>query len=321
VAKDVQREVMALASTVDREQTPQYVHRLIEPLFLKPTGSVSRRPATLKVSMEVRDVVETSDYGDAPQIAARNQRALRASISFRDCGHCPEMAVVPAGSFRMGSPESETDRSVDEGPQHQVTIARPFAVGRYLVRIAEWDACVQAGGCSYGRSDDVLRRERQAFIHASWQDAQAYVAWLSKTTGKSYRLLSEAEREYVTRAGTTTPFWWGPQSPGSSHDAYRGGPHGEYRGRTAAAHTLPANPWGLFDLHGSVQEWVADCWNSNYVGAPSDGSARQTGDCSRRVLRGGSADTAPGYRRSADRDKDMADERYDKFGFRIARAL
>ena len=150
------------------------------------------------------------------------------------------------------------------------------------------------------------------------------MAWLSKTTGKSYRLLSEAEREYVTRAGTTTPFWWGSPSSRGSYDAYygyRGGPHGEYRGRTAATHALPANPWGLFDVHGNVQEWVEDCWNANYVGASSDGSARLTGDCSRRVLRGGSADPAPGYRRSADRDKDMADERYSEFGFRIARAL
>jgi formylglycine-generating enzyme required for sulfatase activity len=129
---------------------------------------------------------------------------------FKECENCPEMVVVPSGSFTMGSPASEEGRGNEEGPQHSVTLAKPFAVGRFAVTFDEWDACVADGGCNGHRPDDKgWGRGRQPVINVSWADAKAYVAWLSRKTGKPYRLLSEAEREYVTRAGTTTPFWWG----------------------------------------------------------------------------------------------------------------
>ena len=130
--------------------------------------------------------------------------------SFRDCADCPEMVVAPAGSFDMGSPETEPDRMAQEGPRHQVTFAKPFAVGRFAVTFAEWDACAGDGGCGgYKPGDQGWGRGNRPVINVDWNDAKAYVRWLSKKTGKPYRLLSEAEREYVARAGTVTPFWWG----------------------------------------------------------------------------------------------------------------
>src|SRR5262249_1040616 len=143
-------------------------------------------------------------------LSAPEELALKPKNAFRECDKCPEMVVVPAGSFTMGSPDSERNRAKYEGPQHEVTFAQQFAVGRYAVTFEERDACVADGGCNgYNPNDEGWGRGRRPVINVSWNDASAYVAWLSRRTGKSYRLLSEAEREYVARAGTTTPFWWG----------------------------------------------------------------------------------------------------------------
>ena len=159
--------------------------------------------------------------------------------SFRDCPDCPEMVVAPAGSFAMGSPETEPDRMAQEGPQHRVTFAEPFAVGRFAVTFAEWDACAADGGCGgYKPGDQGWGRGNRPVINVDWNDAKAYVQWLSKKTGKPYRLLSEAEREYVARAGTATPFWWGSAiTPAdANYDGNYiyagGGERGEYRRAT-----------------------------------------------------------------------------------------
>jgi formylglycine-generating enzyme required for sulfatase activity len=131
------------------------------------------------------------------------------SMWFKDCPDCPEMVVVPAGSFSMGSPVSEPKRNSWE-EQVPVSIPTPFVVGRFAVSFDEWDACIADGGCNgYNPSDQGWGRGSRPVINVSWDDAKAYASWLSRKTGKTYRLLSEAEREYVTRAGTTTPFWWG----------------------------------------------------------------------------------------------------------------
>jgi formylglycine-generating enzyme required for sulfatase activity len=163
-------------------------------------------------------------------------------------------------------------------------------------------------------------------INVSWDDAKAYVAWLSRKTGKAYRLLSEAEREYVTRAGTTTPFWWGAsmsvtQANGDGRTPYAGGPIGEYRQKTVPVDSFQPNPWGLYQVHGNVYDWVEDCWHNNYAGAPTDGSAWVSGDCSRRVLRGGSWGNVPRDLRSAIRFRDITADRLGSVGFRVARAL
>src|SRR5262249_33536185 len=133
---------------------------------------------------------------------------LKPKDVFRECEKCPEMVVVPAGTFMMGSPATEEGRGADEGPQTPGTVASAFAGGKFAVAFRGWGTRVSGGGCE-GAADDGTRRGRNPVVNVSWDDAQAYVAWLTKTTGKPYRLLSEAEREYVARADTTTPFWWG----------------------------------------------------------------------------------------------------------------
>jgi formylglycine-generating enzyme required for sulfatase activity len=241
---------------------------------------------------------------------------------------CPEMVVAPAGSFTMGSPPGEPERFNNE-VQVPVTIARPFAVGKFAVTFAEWDACVAAGGCKGYRPDDHgWGRGRHPVIGVSWDDAKLYIDWLNAKTGKTYRLLSEAEREYVTRAGTTTPFWWGPgitpeqANYSGSAGLYRGaGTKGEFRQRTVPVDTFESNPWGLFNVHGNIAEWTEDCWNDSNEGNLGNGSARTTGDCSRRVVRGGSWFNNPRLLRAASRVGSSADVRVYVIGFRLARTL
>ena len=255
-------------------------------------------------------------------------------------GEGPEMVVVPSGSFRMGSPSNETGRGDDEGPQRTVTISKPFAVGKFEVTWAEWEACVDDGGCSdnsnkkYSSSTDQkyagdagYGRGTRPVINVDWNDAKAYVRWLSRKTGDSYRLLSEAEWEYVARAGTNTAYWWGNQA---SHDYANYGKdqccEGLATGRDRWENTAPvgsfsANAIGLHDLHGNVWEWTEDCWNSSYSGAPSDGSAWLSGACDLRVLRGGSWDINPNRLRSAYRGGYYTSDRLVNLGFRIARTL
>jgi formylglycine-generating enzyme required for sulfatase activity len=163
-------------------------------------------------------------------------------------------------------------------------------------------------------------------INVSWDDAKEYAAWLSRKTGKTYRLLSEAEREYVTRAGTTTPFWWGSsistsQANYNGRYTYGGGAEGEYRQKTLPVDSFQPNPWGLYQVHGNVWDWVEDCWNASYQGAPSDGSAWTSGDCHRRVVRGGSWVNNPQGLRSAIRDRVTTDNRLSGLGFRVGRTL
>jgi formylglycine-generating enzyme required for sulfatase activity len=235
---------------------------------------------------------------------------------------CPELVVIPAGSFVMGSPATEEGRSPDEGPQHEVTFARPFALGRYPVTFDEYDHF-----CAETRREKPPDRDwgrgRRPAINVSWEDAKAYVEWLSEHTGQGYRLPSEAEWEYACRAGTTTPFWTG-ETIGTERANYNGnytygrGRKGEYRVQTTPVGTFEANPWGLHDMHGNVWEWCEDCCNDSYKGAPDDGSAWTAGDCRRRVLRGGSWNSNPGYLRSAERDGYYADDPVNDFGFRVA---
>ena len=201
---------------------------------------------------------------------------------FKDCDDCPGMVVVPSGSFMMGSSDNEQGRDSDEGPRHLVKIDEPFAVGRFEVTFDEWDACVADGGCR-GYEDEDWGRGKRPVINVSWEDAQAYVAWLSQATGEEYRLLAEAEWEYAARADTATRYWWGDEITPEYANYEESGYH-----RTTEVDSYPANPWGLYNMHGNVWEWVEDCWNDSYKGAPSDGRAWTTGDCGRRLVRGGS---------------------------------
>ena len=245
---------------------------------------------------------------------------------FRDCPECPEMVVVPAGSFLMGSPDAEEGRFEDEGPLHRVTFSMPFAVGIYEVTFDEWDACVASGGCFGHRPEDDWGRGRRPAIRVAWIDAQSYVRWLSCKTGKYYRLLSESEWEYVARAGTRTPFHTGStistgQANYDGDHVYGSGRKRVYHWKTVPVGSFPANAWGLHDVHGNVWEWVQDCWNGNYQGAPRDGSAWESGDCSLRILRGGSWNYYPRYLRSANRFRFKPGSRNYFSGFRVSRVL
>jgi formylglycine-generating enzyme required for sulfatase activity len=249
---------------------------------------------------------------------------------FKDLDVGPEMVVVPAGSFMMGTSASEIaalkeefgdDWHDAEGPQRRVAIKVPFAVGRFAITYDEWDAA----GLSH-RPTDLWGRGRRPVIKVSWEDARTYARWLSETTAKTYRLLSEAEWEYCCRAGTTTPFWWGnsistTQANYNGNTAFGGGSRGQHRSQTVRVDSFEPNPWGLYQVHGNVLEWCEDNWHENYEGAPLDGSVRSGGDASQHVLRGGSWFGFAEQLRSADRLSGLTDERHDFIGFRLARAL
>ena len=246
---------------------------------------------------------------------------------FKDCPQCPEMVIVPSGSFMMGTPASEPERLSNEEPQHLVTIGKPFAAGKFAVTFAEWDACRADGGCAnYIPGDQGWGGSNRPVINVTWNDAKAYAGWLSKRTGRSYRLLSEAEREYVTRAGAATPFWWGSsistdQSNYDGNHTYGGGVKGEYRKMTLPVASFQPNPWGLYQVHGNVYDWVEDCFHDSYRGAPLDGTAWITGDCIYRVHRGGSWSSEPQYLGAAFRNSTNPDIRHYEIGFRVARTL
>ena len=251
--------------------------------------------------------------------------------SFRDCPECPEMVVIPAGTFIMGSPLYELQRSDSEDPRHRVSV-RSFAMSKYEVTFARWDACVAAGGCNGYRPDDTgWGRGKRPVINVDWMSVNTYIDWLSWRTGKRYRLPSEAEWEYAARAGTTTTFHFGPtitpnQANYDGNYTYDGGPKGVYRGRTVPVGSYPSNAFGLHDVHGNVREWVEDCLHRGYGDAPTDGSAWTTGgprfvSCRFRHIRGGAWHNVPGLLRSAERwSSDSATRSYST-GFRVVRTL
>ncbi len=254
-------------------------------------------------------------------LGADAERALKPGQSFKECAKdCPEMVVVPAGAFLMGSPPNEPGRFDNEGPQHRVTIARRFALGKFDVTFDEWDACVRFGGCP-DVSDGGWGRGRQPVINVSWEEAQDYVAWLSKMTAKTYRLVYELEWEYAARAGTTTAAYWGDAigknnaaciGCGSKWDDLQPAPVGSFK----------PNQFGLYDMAGNLWQWTQDCYHDNYDGAPTDGSAWATPPaCKYRVTRGGSWCDTPSLFRSAARTRITTVNRYDFLGFRVARTL
>jgi formylglycine-generating enzyme required for sulfatase activity len=231
------------------------------------------------------------------------------------------MVVLSRGDFMMGSPKDEPGRADSEGPQHRVAINYDLAVGKYEVTFAEWDACVDAGGCgNYRPGDQGWGRDRRPVINVSWNDAQAYVQWLSRKSGQKYRLLSEAEWEYAARAGTTTAYWWGREV--GRNNANCGSCGSQWDGKqTAPAGSFWANSFGLYDVHGNVWEWVEDCWHNNYNGAPSNGSAWTDDNNCSRGLRGGSWVNYPWVARAALRDYGTPGSRSGNLGFRVARTL
>ncbi len=231
-------------------------------------------------------------------------------LMFQDCPQCPEMVVVPAGSFMRSNGYAE----------REVTIPKPFAVGVYEVTFDEWDACRRAGGCTHNPEDDGWGRGSRPVINVDWNDAQEYVRWLSQKTGETYRLLSESEWEYAARAGTQTAYWWGDEIGTNRANCLGCGSRWDYE-QTAPVGSFSANAFGLYDVHGNVSEWVGDCWNHDIAVAPTDGSVWSSGDCGYRVLRGGQYFIEPKDIRSAYRHTRPAGSRISVVGFRVARTI
>jgi formylglycine-generating enzyme required for sulfatase activity/class 3 adenylate cyclase len=267
------------------------------------------------------------------------EHSLQPLADFRECaGGCPEMIVIPSGSFVMGSPQteqsrynsspgregandfqnSEVDGLSNEGPQHKVMIATFFAVSKFDVTFAEWDACFSVGGCRH-KSDAGMGRDTKPAINVSWDDAQQYVAWLSKMTGRPYRLLTEAEWEYAARGGTTTAYYWGDEiGKGNANCAGCGS---EGNKQTSPVGSFPANQFGLYDMAGNVWQWVQDCYSRNYDRAPADGSASADQGCTYRVARGGAWNVGRQFVRSAVRFRYPSNYQALNRGFRVARTL
>jgi len=278
---------------------------------MTPSNAVAAKLAVEKKPTETKrcDGVET--------LVGNEKRCLKPKDSFRDCDTCPEMVVVPTGESMMDSEESK-----EEKPVHKVTIAKSIAVGQFEVTFGEWDACVSAGDCNYKPGDENWGRGKRPVINVSWEDiTREYLPWLNRTTGKTYRLLTEAEWEYAARAGNReTTYSWG-DGIGRNRANCRGCGSRWDNKQTAPVGSFQANAFGLYDMHGNVWEWVEDCWHENYEGAPEGGSARSTGECNRRIVRGGSWNDIPRNLRLATRYGISKDDRNLYFGFRVARTL
>jgi formylglycine-generating enzyme required for sulfatase activity len=334
-----------------RTQLPELSLSLIGEFYLKgrpsnagPAAAASSEIAALQERLRVME--EQLKKQDEPKIAvvappvqptAPPSRVQPAAGVFapggqflqgdelQDCNECPKMIVMAAGQFLMGSPTSEENRDNSEGPQRTVIIPKPFAIGKFEVTFTQWEACAADRGCyPRGPGEDFgFGRGERPVIRVTWDDAKAYVNWLSRKTGKTYRLLSEAEWEYAARAGTTTPYSTGRtiSREQANFDGYINSDKPQNLKKTAPVGSFPINRFTLHDMHGNVWEWVEDCWNDSYAGAPSDGTARTTGDCDRRVLRGGSWYNEPKSLRSARREnKNLL--HWDAYtGFRVARTL
>ena len=319
--------------------------RRAETAALKSKEDPARVEAAAKTDADARRKAEEERV--RAQTAAPPDPALAvkpgSGQTFRDrlvdgqlCPACPEMVVVPAGDFKMGSPDNERDPSDAEGPQHQVTIAGPLAIGKYPITRGEFAAFIKEtdyrteGGCEVltgsgwthqldrsWRSPNFEQDDRHPVVCVHWHDAKAFAAWLSKKVGKAYRLLTEAEREYAARAQTVTRYSFGDDETALSQYAW-------YRANSGGA-THPVgeqkpNAFGLFDMHGNAWAWCEDTWHSSYHGAPNDGSAWLTAG-SHRVVRGGSWYREANGLRSAFRIGFASDGRYNDAGFRVARGL
>jgi formylglycine-generating enzyme required for sulfatase activity len=323
----------------NNEQIPWVASSLVEEFYFGAQNPASRpveRPSTTTQVTEPRDNVPLS---------YQSEIALTEKDHFRECAACPEMVVVPEGEYMMGSSEDERERYSNEGPQHRVKIVRRFAVAKLKVTRDEFETFVNETSYSAGercftmedgkaeeRSERSFRNPgfdqdgKHPVVCINWDDANAYVTWLSKKTGKLYRLLSESEWEYVARAGTKTPFWWGSsistdQANYDGNSTYGSSGKGQYRQKTVPADMFKANPWGLFQVAGNAFEWVEDCWNETYQYAPSDDWVRLAGNCSRHVRRGGAWNIIARMLRSAYRESRPAVTRGSNMGMRVARTL
>ncbi|HEX4582407.1 MAG TPA: SUMF1/EgtB/PvdO family nonheme iron enzyme [Acidobacteriaceae bacterium] len=325
-----------------KEQIPWVASSLVQEFHFgsQQTSAGKQQPAAQQLEPEKPQPI----VANVP-LRYQSEIALLPKDHFRECVACPEMLVVSEGEYMMGSPENEPDRYSNEGPQHRVKIPRRFAVSKLKITREEFEkfanemSYASEDRCFTLENDKAEERTGRSFrnpgfhqdgshpaVCISWDDAKAYVDWLSKKTGKLYRLLSESEWEYTARAGTKTPFWWGASvSPDlanyDSRTSYGGGAIGEYREKTVPADMFNPNPWGLYQVHGNAMEWVEDCWNETYQGGPADDWMRIAGRCSVHVRRGGAWNATAKMLRAAYRDNRKSSNRASNTSFRIARTL
>ena len=279
---------------------------------------------------KLRQQEPTTQQSAVPEAERTEAERLRLKVlgyelrkPFRDCPDCPEMLVIPSGTFDMGSPADEVGRYGIEAPLHRVTVGKAFAMGKTEVTQGQWRTLMGSNPSHFSACGDDCPVER-----VNWNDAQEYLLKLSTVTGKHYRLPSEAEWEYAARAGMATPFNTGNciNTAEANYDGSRDynfcrAASRNFRQRTMPVGSFAANGFGLHDMHGNVSEWVEDCWHEDYQGAPADGSAWSSDACDKRVLRGGSWRVEPRSLRSAERNGEWAAERGNSHGFRIARTL
>jgi formylglycine-generating enzyme required for sulfatase activity len=261
---------------------------------------------------EARPEIRPEAKTEAKQAAPAQPPAAPQS-TIRDCSQCPEMISIPPGVFEMGSGEMFDF----EAPVHQVSIRKQFYIGRREVTFEEWDACLAEGGCKQKPDDRGLGRGRRPVTDLHWDDARGYAAWLSQKTGQTYRLPTESEWEYVARAGSTTTYPWGKTVEKDKANCI--GCTSDPVKKAIDTGSFKPNAFGVYDMTGNAAEWVEDCWNDSYRGAPADGSAWTKPQCRERVLRGGSFNNDPRYLRSAARFKYDHDVRFYTNGFRVVR--
>ena len=276
--------------------------------YLQEAG---RQGQNYRAALDILDAAEVglAEVRWAEREAAARAKAIAASI--------PEMVLVPAGTFRMGC-LTRRGCDGDEKPVREVRV-ESFALAKHELTFDQWDVCIEYGPCQWVPDEGWGRGDRPV-INVSWDDAQEYVGWLSRQTGESYRLPSEAEWEYAARAGTETRYSWGNDIGRNRANCNGCGSQWD-NNRTAPVGSFAVNPFGLHDMHGNVWNWVADCYNESYRGAPSDGSAWLQGNCGLRVLRGGSWRHDPSVLRAASRVRNPAHDRFNRAGFRVARTV
>jgi formylglycine-generating enzyme required for sulfatase activity len=312
-------------------------------LYLEAAPDARDRAEVLKLITGLRHSQTPRGADIAPDSSAKRPRPV--GEVFRDCPKCPEMVIVPAGHFTMGSPASEIGRFDSEGPQHGVTV-RGFALGKYPVTEEEFTIFLATTGYQPAPCDRILDKTwrspgggivfppgqadlpRQPAVCVNWKDVHAYIAWMNANHNPAgsapYRLPTEAEWEYAARAGAASARWWGEALGRGNANCHGCGSDWDNT-LIAPVGSFQANAFGLHDMLGNTWEWLADCWNENYSGAPADGSAWTSGDCSKRVMRGGSWSNLPAFIRSAARsrgDAGGADFDYSSYvGFRLAKSI
>ena len=242
-----------------------------------------------------------------------------AGSELRDCPDCPEIVLIPAGSFDMGTPASEAGRLDDEGPVHRVSIGQSFYLGKYHVTRGQYGMFARATGRDV-EAPDFPQTDDHPVVNVSWNDAVAYVEWLGQRTRQRYRLPTEAEWEYAARAGTRTAYYWGDEVGRGNANCHSCGSQWDSKS-TAPVGSFRPNGFGLYDMAGNAWQWVQDCYVGNYNSTRREGSAYETYSCSSRVLRGGSWFIKPRYLRAGFRNWFVPGYRSFHFGFRVARTL